>query len=114
VGGDAENVHAAGGVLDDEEDVQPAQGDGVEMEQIAGHDAMRLSSQECSASDFVNQIRFEILCGIPERSDTSLTRGYRRSGASAMTAALSLRIAPVLAVGPARRGSGMRRQRTTS
>jgi hypothetical protein len=46
VGGDAEDVHTVGGVLGDEEDVQPRQGDGVEMEQIAGHDAMRLSSQE--------------------------------------------------------------------
>ena len=42
VGGDAEDVHTAGGVLDDEQDVQPAQGDRIEMEQIAGHDAMGL------------------------------------------------------------------------
>jgi hypothetical protein len=38
VGGDAKDVHAAGGVLDDEEDVEPVQGDGVEMKQVAGQD----------------------------------------------------------------------------
>ena len=36
----------AGGVLDDEEDVQPVQGHGVEVEHIAGEDAVRLRSQE--------------------------------------------------------------------
>ena len=46
VGGDAEDVHAAGGVLDDEERVQPAQGDGVEVEQVAGQDRVRLRAQE--------------------------------------------------------------------
>ena len=34
VGGDAEDVDAAGGVLDDEERVQPLQCDGVDMEQV--------------------------------------------------------------------------------
>jgi hypothetical protein len=46
VGGDAEDVHAASGVLDDEEDVQPAQADGVQVEQVAGQDRMRLRPQE--------------------------------------------------------------------
>jgi hypothetical protein len=46
VGGDAEDAYAAGGVLDDEEDVQPTQGDGVEVEQVAGQDRVRLGSQE--------------------------------------------------------------------
>jgi hypothetical protein len=46
VGGDAEDVRTACGVLDDEQDVQPAQRGGIEMEQVAGHDGMRLSSQE--------------------------------------------------------------------
>jgi hypothetical protein len=40
--GDAEDVYAAGGVLDDEERVQPAQGDGVEVEQVASQDGVRL------------------------------------------------------------------------
>ena len=40
---DAADVYAAGGVLDDEEDVEPAQGDGVEVEQVAGQDGVRLS-----------------------------------------------------------------------
>jgi hypothetical protein len=46
MGGDAEDVHAAGGVLDHEEDVQPAQADGVQMEQVAGQDRVRLGAQE--------------------------------------------------------------------
>jgi hypothetical protein len=47
VGGDAEDVHAAAGVLDDEERVHPVQGDGVEVvEQVAGEDGVRLGSQE--------------------------------------------------------------------
>ena len=36
VTGDAEDVYAAGGVLDDKEDIQPTQGDGVEMKHVAG------------------------------------------------------------------------------
>jgi hypothetical protein len=46
VGGDAEDVHTAGGVFDDEEDVQPAQADGVHVEQVAGEDRVRLRAQE--------------------------------------------------------------------
>ena len=46
VGGDAEDVHAAGGVLDDEERVEPVQGDGVEVEQVAGEDRVSLGAQE--------------------------------------------------------------------
>jgi hypothetical protein len=46
VGGDTQDVHAAGGVLDDEERVQPVQGDGVEMEQVAGQDRARLRPQK--------------------------------------------------------------------
>jgi hypothetical protein len=42
VRGDAQDVHAAGGVLDDEEDVEPVQGDRFEVEQVAGEDAMGL------------------------------------------------------------------------
>ena len=44
VRGDAEEVHAASDVLDDEEDIQPAQGDGVEVKQVAGQDPVRLGS----------------------------------------------------------------------
>ena len=46
VGGDAEDVDAAGGLLNNKEDIQPAQRDGVQMEQVTGDDPMRLSSQE--------------------------------------------------------------------
>jgi hypothetical protein len=46
VSGDPEDVQAAGGVLDDEEGVEPAQADGVEVKQIAGQDPVRLVPQE--------------------------------------------------------------------
>ena len=46
VGGDAEDVYAAGGVLDDEERVEPVQGDRVRVEQVAGQDALGLRLQE--------------------------------------------------------------------
>ena len=46
VRGDPEDVDAAGGVLDDEERVEPVQGDGVEVKQVAGQDPVRLGSQE--------------------------------------------------------------------
>ena len=46
VGGDAQDVHATGGVLDDEEGVEPVQGDGVNVEQVAGEDAVGLRPQE--------------------------------------------------------------------
>ena len=44
--GDAEDVHAAGGVLDDEERVEPVQGDRLEVEQVARHDRVRLGPPE--------------------------------------------------------------------
>jgi len=40
LGGDAEDVYSAGGVLDDEERVEPVHGDGVDMEQVAGEDRL--------------------------------------------------------------------------
>ena len=46
VRGDPEDVHPAGGVLDDEERVEPVQGDGVEVKQVAGQDPVRLGPQE--------------------------------------------------------------------
>jgi hypothetical protein len=46
VGGDAENVYLPGGVLDDEERVEPVTSDGVEVEQVAGEDGVRLGPQE--------------------------------------------------------------------
>jgi hypothetical protein len=39
-------MDAAGGVLDDEERVEPVQGDGVEVEQVAGDDALGLRREE--------------------------------------------------------------------
>jgi len=46
VGSDAEDVHAAGGVLDDEDRVQPVHGDRVEVKQVAGQDRMCLRPQK--------------------------------------------------------------------
>jgi hypothetical protein len=46
MGGDAEDVDAAGGVLDDEERVEPVQCDRVEVEQVAGHDGLGLRVEE--------------------------------------------------------------------
>ena len=48
VGGDTQDVYPAAGVLDDEGRVEPVQGDGVEVEQIAGEDRVRLRAQEFS------------------------------------------------------------------
>jgi len=44
--GDAEDVDAAGGVLDDEERVEPVQGNRVEVEPVAGQDRLGLRSEE--------------------------------------------------------------------
>jgi len=63
VGGDAEDVYPTGGVLDDEERVEPVQGDRVEVEQVAGEDRLGL--------------RFEELC--PGRSGPS-RRGVDSGG----------------------------------
>jgi hypothetical protein len=46
VGGDAEDVYAAGGVLDSEERVQPVQGEGVEVKQVAGEERVGLGLQK--------------------------------------------------------------------
>jgi hypothetical protein len=46
VRGDAQDVYPAGGVFDDEERVEPVQGDRVEGEQVAGQDRVRLGPQE--------------------------------------------------------------------
>ena len=44
--GDPEDVHPAGGVLDDEERVEPVQGDGVEVKQVASENPVRLGPQK--------------------------------------------------------------------
>jgi hypothetical protein len=46
--GDTKDVHTPGGVLDDEERIQPVQGDGVEMEQVTGQDWPCLRTQKLS------------------------------------------------------------------
>ena len=48
MGGDAEDVHPTAGVLDDEERVEPVQGDRVEVEQVAGEDRRGLRSRNCA------------------------------------------------------------------
>jgi hypothetical protein len=39
-------VHPAGGLLDDEERVEPVQGDGVEVKQVASENPLRLGPQK--------------------------------------------------------------------
>ena len=76
VGGDAEDVHAAGGVLDDEERVQPVQGDGVEVKQVAGQDRVRLRAQELAS----RSVRPGAVRGRSRRRGGSSRRWRRRSG----------------------------------
>ena len=47
VGGDAEDVHPSGDVLDREEHVEPAQGDGVDVKQVAGEDRVAWACRNC-------------------------------------------------------------------
>jgi hypothetical protein len=44
VGGGAEDVDAAGGVLDDGEDVQPCSGQGPGFEEVGGEDRVCLAT----------------------------------------------------------------------
>jgi hypothetical protein len=46
VGGDAGQVHAAGAVLDEEQDVQAAQEHRVDVEEVGGEDRGGLPGQE--------------------------------------------------------------------
>jgi hypothetical protein len=46
MGGDAEDVDLAGGAFDDEQRVEPGQGDGVDVEQVAGEDCVGLGAEE--------------------------------------------------------------------
>ncbi|HEY0812169.1 MAG TPA: hypothetical protein VGE11_02720, partial [Pseudonocardia sp.] len=43
---DTQDVYPAGGVFDDEEGVEPVQGDRVEVEQVAGEDRLVLGVEE--------------------------------------------------------------------
>ena len=45
-------MHAAGGVFDDEEGVEPVQGDGVEVEQVAGEERLGLRVEELRPGRF--------------------------------------------------------------
>jgi hypothetical protein len=46
VRGDAVDADLAGGVFDDEERVEPGQGDGVDVEHVAGEDGVGLGAEE--------------------------------------------------------------------
>jgi hypothetical protein len=46
MGGDPGDVHAAGGVLDDDQDVEPAEEDGVDVGEVDGEDRLGLGGQE--------------------------------------------------------------------
>ena len=47
VGGDAGDVHVAGGHFHDEQHVQAAEEDRVDVEEVAGQQPVRLSAEEC-------------------------------------------------------------------
>jgi hypothetical protein len=46
VGGDPGDVDAAGGVLDDDQDVEPAEDDGVDVGEVDGEDRVGLGGEE--------------------------------------------------------------------
>jgi hypothetical protein len=46
VGSDTEDVNLAGGVVNDEERVEPGEVDGVDVEQVAGQDRVGLGAEE--------------------------------------------------------------------
>jgi hypothetical protein len=46
MGGDPEDVDLAGGVFNDEERVEPGQGDRVDVEQVGCQDCVRLGLEE--------------------------------------------------------------------
>jgi hypothetical protein len=48
MGGDPGDVHAAGGVLDDDQEVEPAEDDGVDVGEVDGEDGMGLRGEELS------------------------------------------------------------------
>jgi hypothetical protein len=52
--GHAQDVYATGGVFDDEERVELVQVDRVEVEQVAGEDAVGLRAEELSPAGFQN------------------------------------------------------------
>ncbi len=69
VGGDAEQVDPAGGVLDDEERVQAPETDGVEVEQVAGEDRLCLCAEELHPVGFQNPVT-ALSCGFRLRVRT--------------------------------------------
>ncbi|MGH3435459.1 MAG: hypothetical protein ACRDRN_03225 [Sciscionella sp.] len=48
VDGDAKDVDAAGGVLDDEQHIEPVKQQGVDVEEVGGQDAVGLGGKELS------------------------------------------------------------------
>jgi hypothetical protein len=48
VGGDAEHVYAAGGVLDDEERVEPVQGDRVQVDKSQARTPWACACKNCA------------------------------------------------------------------
>jgi hypothetical protein len=50
VGSDAEDVRPTAGVLDDKEDVEPVQGDRVDVEQVTGRMAWACTRRNCVQS----------------------------------------------------------------
>jgi hypothetical protein len=73
VGGDAGQVHPAGAVLDEHQDVQPGQQHSIDMEEIDGEDSGGLRVQELPPSRACSARR-----GIDARGTQDLVDGRRR------------------------------------
>jgi hypothetical protein len=63
VGGDAAEVHPAGAVLDEHQDIQPVQGDSIDVQEVDGEDPGGLRVQELPAGRAVSSRRRVDACG---------------------------------------------------
>jgi hypothetical protein len=89
VGGDAEDVDAAGGVLDDEECVQPMQGDGVDMKQVAGQVPVGLGSKEVGPGGAAASGRGIDACAVQDCPDGGGADLVAEAGEFAMDASVA-------------------------
>jgi hypothetical protein len=90
VGGDAADVHAAGAVLDEHQDVQPVQGDGIDVEEVDGEDPGGLRVQELPPGRAVPARRGVDACG----ADDLVDRGRRDRDAELGQLAVNAPVTP--------------------
>ena len=79
----------AGGVLDDEERVEPVQGDGVEVEQVAGEDRVRLGLQEFCPRRSGSLGRWVDACAVQDGPDGGGADLVAEAGELAVDASIS-------------------------